>query len=273
MNTSLPSSITINVTYPRTNVNVTQNVFFNVSVNVSCYTSNCGEINVSLDPEEPIKNLETRENFATIQYKAKINEPVKWKKQIKLEEQADSLKVGLPEQATNISVEKIEYNQNTGITGKVIIEQSKGSTSYFFRKIFATITGRAITEEQKETNIVIKDNATEYEIQYETPAPKSIEKEISRTEKRIIISASDELNYTNVLAYTKLSKEVPAETINLYHVTKKGREKVKVDKKDTNNNKLIDYIEWNVEHLSEQTYELVIEIITAEHLDEYKSFI
>ena len=35
----------------------------------------------------------------------------------------------------------------------------------------------------------------------------------------------------------------------------------------------IDYVEWSVPHLSNQTYELVIEITKAEHLDENKSFV
>jgi len=37
--------------------------------------------------------------------------------------------------------------------------------------------------------------------------------------------------------------------------------------------KIINYIEWVVPHLSNQTYELVIEITKAEHLDENRSFI
>ena len=44
------SSIDLDLIYPTGNVNVTQNEFFNVSVNVTCRNGNCGEINVSLDP-------------------------------------------------------------------------------------------------------------------------------------------------------------------------------------------------------------------------------
>jgi len=36
---------------------------------------------------------------------------------------------------------------------------------------------------------------------------------------------------------------------------------------------LIDYIEWNVLHLSNQTYQLIIEISSAEHLNENRTFI
>lgn len=41
----------IDLVYPTTDVNITQNQTFLVSVNVSCYNANCGGINVSLDPE------------------------------------------------------------------------------------------------------------------------------------------------------------------------------------------------------------------------------
>jgi len=51
------------------------------------------------------------------------------------------------------------------------------------------------------------------------------------------------------------------------------REEVNITKYDKNNNSLIDYIEWVVPHLSNQTYELIIEISKAEHLDENKTFV
>jgi sporulation protein YlmC with PRC-barrel domain len=46
---------------PTGNINVTQNDWFNVSVNVSCLNNNCGEINVTLDPITP----NTIYNFTT----------------------------------------------------------------------------------------------------------------------------------------------------------------------------------------------------------------
>jgi parallel beta-helix repeat protein len=43
-------SIGLEVTYPEDNLSVNQNRFFHVTANVSCFTSDCGDINVSLDP-------------------------------------------------------------------------------------------------------------------------------------------------------------------------------------------------------------------------------
>jgi hypothetical protein len=47
----ISSRLSIEPVYPTTNINVTQNEFFNYTVNVCCSESNCGGINVSLDPE------------------------------------------------------------------------------------------------------------------------------------------------------------------------------------------------------------------------------
>ncbi|MBT4651737.1 hypothetical protein HOC13_04430, partial [Candidatus Woesearchaeota archaeon] len=44
------SNILLNWIYPTSNLNVSQHTFFNMTVNVTCSGSNCGEINVSLDP-------------------------------------------------------------------------------------------------------------------------------------------------------------------------------------------------------------------------------
>ncbi|MFH1358784.1 MAG: LamG domain-containing protein, partial [archaeon] len=43
-------TIDLAVVYPTTNINVTQNEFFNVSVNITCSKGNCSGINVSFDP-------------------------------------------------------------------------------------------------------------------------------------------------------------------------------------------------------------------------------
>ncbi len=49
-NVDISPKIGLDWIYPLTNINVSQNSFFNVTVNVSCDIADCGEINVSLDP-------------------------------------------------------------------------------------------------------------------------------------------------------------------------------------------------------------------------------
>ena len=45
------SKINLDWIYPTINTNVTQLEFFNISVNISCLNANCGQINITLDPE------------------------------------------------------------------------------------------------------------------------------------------------------------------------------------------------------------------------------
>ena len=177
------------------------------------------------------------------------------------------------------------------ISGEVSVEIEGGfSFAGLFRKIFSAITGMVVyvEEEEESTEVFIEDNATEYDIDYETPAPVASEKNTSNG-KRIVISS--EVHYENILAYTVLPNEVPEGIIKMYWVTTENitsinnqtnetivefvavRKPVDVVGHDLNNNSLVDYVEWVVPSLSNQTYELVIEISKAEHLDENRKFI
>ncbi|MBW2975378.1 LamG domain-containing protein, partial [Candidatus Woesearchaeota archaeon] len=68
--------------------------------------------------------------------------------------------------------------------------------------------------------------------------------------------------------------DISRSSVRLYRITDNGREPVSnITYYDENNNSLIDLIEWIVPSLSNQTYELIIEIIKAEHLDGNRSFV
>jgi len=54
--------ISLDLIYPTGNINVTQNEFFNVTVNVTCTQGECGTVNVSLDPIE----VGTNAGFVTV---------------------------------------------------------------------------------------------------------------------------------------------------------------------------------------------------------------
>ncbi|MHA1988094.1 MAG: LamG domain-containing protein, partial [Promethearchaeota archaeon] len=234
-------------------------------------------------------------SIETIQYGVVINKPVKWKKRVKLNK-LGNVSINIPKQAENINIYEIEEREDISaevqqnenltikkikrvsdekvkITGKVLAEINLRQQTIPFKliKFLKTISGRAIdTEEQGEKEITIDANATIYEIEYETPGPVSIEKDTSYG-KEIVISSG--IHYENILAYTELPKEVPEYSIKLYNIVDGKRIKVNTINYDTNNNFLIDYIEWIIPHLSNQTYDLVIEISKAEHLDENRTFV
>src|SRR3989344_2865784 len=223
------------------------------------------ETNISILEEKPL-------------HKVVIKQPVRWIKKILANE--TSTTVDIPIEATNITVRKIldgiesqvsadniiikEPDSGNLITGFNILDFGNGFLSNFFKKLWS-ITGLAIVEEPKEEtkDITISEEADELEIEYTLPGPEVIE-EILSNGKRITVYS--ELNYTEILSYMSI-QESEFGSIVLYHITSNGRERVNAVFKDTNDNNLIDYIEWVIPHLSNQTYEAIIEISNALHLE------
>ncbi len=276
---------------------------------ISSTQTNLTEINITIN---------------TTQYQVILGQPVKWEKHVKLEKQG-IVKVKLPKQAKNITVEKILEEElelteqpssasqkgsgpskekpipsekqkkqeketkekapkinkkeprtkaNFSVIGKIILkEKEEKSILDFFKNILSTIIGRIIyIEEQEVIEITIDDDGIEYKIKYFTDTPYSVEENISKG-KRITIVGPENLHYENVLAFTEIPKS-PKDAIKLYRTTAGIKEQVQITNyQDSNNNGLIDYIEWNIPQLSNQTYELIIEITKAEHLDSNRNFI
>jgi len=261
---------------------------------------------ILVEEETPINESEL--NITTRQYKAIINRPVKWIKTLNMNQsQAENLTLTIPKQAENITIktgeevqqalqELEEYKQvieasskedimANAITGDVSLELKK-SNGILIRLwkwvIKISVTGKVIQEEEIEEQIIETEKnkevnlgqivqAEEVAVEYYTDAPQAVE-ETTSSGKRITISAPDELNYTDILAYTSLENEVSSEIVKLYNVEEGAKTEVQIDKYDLNNNGLIDYVEWIVPHLSNQTYELIL-IAKAEHLDENRTFV
>jgi len=116
--------------------------------------------------------------------------------------------------------------------------------------------------EDAEVQLLISNISDEVEITYLTEGPDVEETELGGGRKRITVSS--DIHYENILASTYLPMEAPSESVKLYHLTNGGRQEVSVDKFDLNNNSLIDYIEWIVPSLSNQTYEIDITIIDVQ---------
>ncbi|MBT7102046.1 LamG domain-containing protein, partial [archaeon] len=189
---------------------------------------------------ETVVNVSVVENVTTLQYKAVINRPVKWLK--KVDVSGDNVSVEIPLGAENISVltdeevgeaeaEIEDYDSVvdeadrseivSGImTGNVAREISSGEG--WFTRVWNwvagfTISGNVVLEDELEAggNIVDGENSTvvdlsgvasegeEVAVEYYTEAPVSNESNISNG-KRVVISADDVYNYTEILAYTVL---------------------------------------------------------------------
>ena len=103
--------------------------------------------------------------------------------------------------------------------------------------------------------------------------PEISERKISRAVKEIVVSSEE--HFEEVLISTEIEEKIRIAS---------GKEKIKIYWKekdtyldfevyDTDNNGFIDRVEWIIPHLSTQTFEIIIEIISAEHLDENRNFI
>jgi hypothetical protein len=110
------------------------------------------------------------------------------------------------------------------------------------------------------------------EIEYETPAPTITEQE---TEKGKLVTVSDsnqdpdQSQLTNVLAHTNIPeiyKTSQSHLIKIKWQNNAGQE-MPFTAYDLNNNGKIDYLEWTVPHLSDQTFEIIF-ISKAFELDE-----
>ena len=105
-------------------------------------------------------------------------------------------------------------------------------------------------------------------LEYETPAPTKIEKNLTKNKKQIIIKS--DLHYLNISSYTTI-KETPKEFVKLYWYIDGVKTDVTLNpeialkKIDTNNNGLIDRLEWITPHTSTQIFE--VEIVILSNLD------
>ncbi|MBS3136507.1 hypothetical protein J4401_06140, partial [Candidatus Woesearchaeota archaeon] len=143
------------------------------------------------------------------------------------------------------------------------------NTGRTLRKLIS-ITGNVVLNEEEEENtiLVINENVPEVEVEYFTEAPIAIEEEMTNGKR---ITVSSDISYEDVLAFAEIP-DTDANSIKLYHLVNGSKVPSNFDGYDSNDNNLVDYIEWTVPHLSNQTYEIIL-ITNADHLDENRSFV
>ncbi|MFH1585880.1 MAG: DUF2341 domain-containing protein, partial [archaeon] len=295
----------VNETLPEENV--TEEEIIIPEVNVTIPEVNVTETNVTIISNVSGVNASTLQYAAIINRPTKWIKQV----DIEEWNGLDNLTLDLPLEAFNISIktggevqDALDELEDYGdmienadredlvsgiITGNVVSDIGKGTgiITKFWKWISGfTITGNVVKEEKlkdkikekknkKEvdlTEVVNETQATEIAVEYYTLGPSAIESEIGNG-KRVVVSGDDELNYTEVLAYA----EIP----EMYSVGEEGKIKiywreqgiyVNFTALDLDGNGGLDYVEWVVPHLSNQTFDIIL-IIKAEHLDSNRSFI
>ncbi|HHI04352.1 MAG TPA: hypothetical protein ENL45_02290, partial [Candidatus Woesearchaeota archaeon] len=205
------------------------------------------------------------------QLNAEIGNPVKWIKKINLknldnESKDINFSFELPEEADNIIVER---------DGETINEKKKG--------IMGTLLslGRPSDEpsfeldetKNRKKRFKLSDEInkikTEYNIEYETEAPKKDENLIENGNaiKRIRVYSEVPFHYHNVRAFTEIDENIA--NLRLYHFI--GNSRIDITENpdydvrfiDTNKNGLNDRIEWTVPMLSEQVFEIGVATVNT----------
>ena len=217
--------------------------YFTANDSYETAISNVFSINISREPEKITKS------------KIIINKPVKWLKKVKLDEEKTNVSINITSFAANITVKKITVDISEIIPEEKIKIKEKGKLKTL--KEHKAEKEKTVVEGSIE--LIIEELVTEVEVEYFTEGPTSEEIEISYNKKQIIISS--DMHYENILAYTNLPIEANSEAVKLYWLVNNSKIEVNIDKFDTNENNLIDYIEWIVPYLSNQTYELEIIIL------------
>lgn len=158
-----------------------------------------------------------------IQLKAEINNPVKWIKKIKFFATTKNATVTLPKEAdlSNIKVKKVidDFNKEEISPEKIKIKKEKEEQEEKYFEIYSIVAES--TEEPIDNSgdieLIVEDEVKELEIEYETPAPYSIENIpiIENDKWKKIVNIFSDLHYEKVLAYTDI-KETKKEQIHLY---------------------------------------------------------
>jgi len=230
-----------------------------------------------------------------VQVHAEFGKPVVWRKTVK----NDGGNITLPSYTLNFTVSKIVNGQNIEVNKNKIKVKYQGEvkklheflwikdaqkTKKKFEKlgtealqqrllVLDILTGNASSLEETNDSLVVfvNDSAEFLEVEFLTSPPEVVEYQKSSRKKEIFISSP--IHYINILASTSIP-EARQELIKLYRTTNGTRELTTITNyTDTNKNGLIDRIHWVVPSLSNQTYEVIIEITTAAHLDENYTFI
>ena len=191
------------------------------------------QMNFRLESSETDEAVELLE---ITQGKAEVGKDVEWSKKIRMKNLKDS------DEQVDLSSEIPEFSFNSSI------DELMNGKWQRLGKIF---------------NMRAKE-AKELLLKYYTKGPEQTEDVISRYNK--IVTISSQMHYENVSVYSDID-ETPLQSVRLYWIINGERVDVTDDPLlnvsfvDTNGNGLIDRVEWIVPHMSDQVFEISIEVL------------
>jgi hypothetical protein len=214
-------------------------------------------------------------------------EPVLWTKQVQFGNLTSNAKVNIPRSAIIVGIKEIENskvkvisyeNINVNDTGKVtniiqtnLVKPNLVPLSSFsgviewlvniFKRNFSSITGLAISEKSQNLSenvtLIIDKSIEKVVIEYYTQAP--LLEEVATKEGKIV-TISSQFHYQDVLTYSYFN-DIEFDGINLYWLVNGTKVPHGFSAYDLNGNDLVDYIEWNTPHLSNESFEIDLDIL------------
>jgi len=266
----------------------------------SLIKSNSFTINVASEEinNESIKLIESLEQKkAIILEPVKWKKTIDIKKPHNLKENFIEVNTNLPEGILNLTITAVSNKTNTSIDSALDnkinlnrakefaklkdsletiseVSNNKKVKSDIKQKVLSVNSKLASVEQEitsEQDNLIREDlelifnvpkDTEKVLVEYETEAPKIIEETITSTKK--LITVSSDIHYKNITARSFVDDKYKQTNIKLYHY--ENNKKIPISKDsiefiDENNNSFIDYIQWIVPHLSNQTYEIEIAVL------------
>ena len=238
-------------------------------------TSSTSDNSTSADTPAPLESTVSLEHS-----EIQINDPVEWIQTVTLSDQADVVAVELPADAQDVSV---VTDAGQSVDSSAIVEDPVVADT----PVVTLDDVSEVLQDNADTRLVaIEEPATGYDIAYETPAPYTIEDEHSTPDlyqKDVTVTHDSALHYTDVQSYSSIPEDlvVRGTEFTLYWMVDGVKTDVTTDERfavtfvDTDDNGIVDQMQWIVPQLSEQQFVIEGAIVAsnAEHLDENRNFV
>ncbi|MEM2131487.1 MAG: hypothetical protein QXR96_03110, partial [Candidatus Woesearchaeota archaeon] len=229
---------------------------------------NLSETNYTILPKDAFnitinyinKDKKELNNLSDVNIKARIKDNLVSLELIEKSNKLKNLKKELKELEKPFEKEKADFVLNKlNELNKNLNQINESETINIEKPFLIYFENENIIQKNSENISIPENNNILVELTYLTESPNTQEKTISENKKQVVISSN--YHYENVLAYTEI-KESKKESIKVYWLL--NNEKVlfeNITYIDSNNNGLIDKLEWNVPHLSNQTFEISIVVL------------
>ncbi|HLD87624.1 MAG TPA: hypothetical protein VJB12_06205, partial [Candidatus Nanoarchaeia archaeon] len=206
---------------------------------------------------------------------AEIGVPVTWRKTLSADAKMQGANITLLAGASNITVRASDDSGEKEIPSdslQVIHSGRKTTLSQYERRdspqrtfglgALIAASEAPLMNRSEEPTLSISAQVREVTVEFQTEAPLKSEELLEEGSKRVIISS--DFHYENVLAYADITPAVP-ENIRLYWII--GQERTPFadfTPIDSDSDGLADRIEWIVPHLSNQTFEIDIQVLNVQ---------